>query len=50
MSKKKQTIKKMKKQHIAVVNDKSLAFFEKYINNPSPTGLSGKAANVAGLY
>lgn len=25
-------------KHIPVVNKKSLAFFEKYINNPSPTG------------
>lgn len=27
-----------KKQHVEVVNKTSLAFFEKYINNPSPTG------------
>ena len=25
-------------QHVAVVNKQSLSFFEKYINNPSPTG------------
>ena len=24
--------------HVSVVNDQSLSFFEKYINNPSPTG------------
>ncbi|MFB9842536.1 M42 family metallopeptidase [Mucilaginibacter ginsenosidivorans] len=27
-----------KKKHVGVVNKTSLAFFEKYINNPSPTG------------
>jgi putative aminopeptidase FrvX len=27
-----------KKHHVEVVNKTSLAFFEKYINNPSPTG------------
>jgi putative aminopeptidase FrvX len=27
-----------KKQHVEVVNKNSLAFFEEYINNPSPTG------------
>lgn len=31
--------KKAKKtEHVSVVNSKSLDFFEKYINNPSPTG------------
>ena len=30
--------KKEKKKHVSVVTDKSLKFFEKYINNPSPTG------------
>ena len=30
--------KKTEQEHIAVVNKKSLAFFEKYINQPSPTG------------
>ncbi len=30
--------KKEEKQHIPVVTSKSLRFFEKYINNPSPTG------------
>ena len=30
--------KKEKAKHIPVVNKKSLEFFEKYINNPSPTG------------
>ncbi|MBD1431688.1 M42 family metallopeptidase [Sphingobacterium sp. DN00404] len=29
---------KEKKKHVSVVTDKSLKFFEKYINNPSPTG------------
>jgi putative aminopeptidase FrvX len=38
MSKKKSDDKKDKKQHVSVVTDSSLAFFEKYINNPSPTG------------
>ncbi|WP_028295601.1 M42 family metallopeptidase [Olivibacter sitiensis] len=30
--------KKEQKDHQAVVTDKSIKFFEKYINNPSPTG------------
>src|SRR5476651_2863751 len=41
MSKKKSDDKKDKKdeqKHVRVVTDKSLRFFEKYINNPSPTG------------
>jgi len=41
MSKKKSDDKKDKKddkKHVRVVTDKSLSFFEKYINNPSPTG------------
>lgn len=29
---------KEEKKHVSVVTDKSLNFFEKYINNPSPTG------------
>src|SRR5690606_41983234 len=29
---------KEEKKHVSVVTDKSLKFFEKYINNPSPTG------------
>ncbi|QKJ30999.1 M42 family metallopeptidase [Mucilaginibacter mali] len=38
MSKKKTEDKQDEKKHKAVVNKKSLAFFEQYINNPSPTG------------
>lgn len=41
MSKKKsddKNEKKDEKQHKPVVTDKSVAFFEQYINNPSPTG------------
>jgi len=38
MSKKNTEDNKDKKQHVPVVTDASLAFFEKYINNPSPTG------------
>ena len=30
--------KKTEQQHVPVVNKKSVAFFEKYINQPSPTG------------
>ena len=30
--------KKTEQQHVPVVNKKSIAFFEKYINQPSPTG------------
>ena len=30
--------KKEEKKHIPVVTSKSLDFFERYINNPSPTG------------
>lgn len=34
------------KQHVAVVNETSLNFFEKYINNPSPTGFEWKGQEV----
>src|SRR6187402_352106 len=33
-------------QHVAIVNDKSLAFFENYINNPSPTGFEWKGQQI----
>ncbi|MDB5008081.1 MAG: putative aminopeptidase FrvX [Mucilaginibacter sp.] len=33
-------------QHIAVVNNTSLSFFEKYINNPSPTGFEWKGQQL----
>jgi putative aminopeptidase FrvX len=33
-------------KHIAVVNDTSLSFFEKYINNPSPTGFEWKGQEL----
>ena len=33
-------------QHVAVVNDASVAFFEKYINNPSPTGFEWKGQEM----
>jgi putative aminopeptidase FrvX len=36
MAKKKKEVKEQ--EHQAVVTEKSLAFFEQYINNPSPTG------------
>jgi len=42
MSKKKSE----KKQHVEVVNKTSLAFFEKYINNPSPTGFEAKGQKL----
>jgi len=35
-----------KKQHIEVVNKTSLAFFEKYINNPSPTGFEASGQKL----
>ena len=35
-----------KKQHIPVVTETSLAFFEKYINNPSPTGFEWKGQQM----
>src|SRR5882757_6732500 len=35
-----------KKQHVEVVNKTSLAFFEKYINNPSPTGFEAKGQRL----
>jgi putative aminopeptidase FrvX len=35
-----------KPQHVTVVNDTSLAFFEKYINNPSPTGFEWKGQEL----
>ena len=33
-------------QHTSVVNETSLAFFEKYINNPSPTGFEWKGQEL----
>jgi putative aminopeptidase FrvX len=42
MSKKKEE----KKQHVAVVNKTSLAFFEKYINNASPTGFEAEGQKM----
>lgn len=35
-----------KKQHVEVVNKTSLAFFEEYINNPSPTGFEAKGQKL----
>ena len=35
-----------KPQHVAVVNETSLSFFEKYINNPSPTGFEWKGQEL----
>jgi putative aminopeptidase FrvX len=35
-----------KKQHIGVVNKSSLNFFEKYINNPSPTGFEAQGQKM----
>ncbi|MDO3627394.1 M42 family metallopeptidase [Mucilaginibacter sp. BT774] len=35
-----------KKPHVEVVNKTSLAFFEKYINNPSPTGFEAKGQKL----
>ncbi len=35
-----------KKQHIEVVNKTSLSFFEKYINNPSPTGFESSGQKL----
>lgn len=35
-----------KPQHISVVNETSLSFFEKYINNPSPTGFEWKGQEL----
>jgi putative aminopeptidase FrvX len=32
--------------HIAIVNKVSLSFFEKYINNPSPTGFEWKGQEM----
>jgi len=46
MSKKKTSEKKIENQHVAVVNDKSLVFFEKYINNPSPIGLEWRGQEI----
>src|SRR6202012_5159294 len=34
------------KKHVPVVNKKSLAFFEEYINNPSPTGFEWKGQKM----
>jgi putative aminopeptidase FrvX len=42
MSKKKSDAAK----HVEVVNKKSLSFFEKYINNPSPTGFEWKGQEM----
>jgi putative aminopeptidase FrvX len=33
-------------KHVAIVNKKSLAFFENYINNPSPTGFEWKGQEL----
>ena len=44
--KKKSNDKPEKKQHVPVVNDASLTFFEKYINNPSPTGFEWKGQEI----
>ena len=35
-----------KPQHVAIVNEASLSFFEKYINNPSPTGFEWKGQEM----
>lgn len=35
-----------KKQHVEVVNKNSLAFFEEYINNPSPTGFEASGQKL----
>src|SRR3978361_2521224 len=42
MAKKKSDAQK----HIAVVNNSSLSFFEKYINNSSPTGFEWKGQEL----
>src|SRR6195952_205294 len=46
MAKKKEDKKEDKKNHIEVVNKHSLAFFEKYINNASPTGFEAKGQQM----
>src|SRR6478735_6398344 len=33
-------------KHVAIVNKESLAFFENYINNPSPTGFEWKGQEL----
>lgn len=38
--------KKSEQKHIQVVTEKSLEFFEKYINNPSPTGFEYKGQEL----
>lgn len=38
--------KKIEHKHIPVVTKKSLAFFEKYINNPSPTGFEWEGQSL----
>jgi putative aminopeptidase FrvX len=43
---KKKAEKSDKKQHVEVVNKTSLSFFEKYINNPSPTGFEWKGQQM----
>src|ERR1700749_524762 len=45
MSKKKDE-KSDKKKHVEVVTQDSLSFFEKYINNPSPTGFEWKGQEL----
>ena len=44
MAKKKE--QKQETKHIEVVTKKSLAFFEKYINNPSPTGFEWEGQKI----
>ena len=49
MAKKKSETKKEaagEPKHIPVVTDASLSFFEKYINNPSPTGFEWKGQQL----
>ena len=38
--------KKTEQKHVPVVNKKSIAFFEKYINQPSPTGFEWKGQQL----
>jgi putative aminopeptidase FrvX len=37
---------KKDKKHVSVVNEKSLAFFEKYINNAAPTGFEAEGQKL----
>ena len=46
MAKKKEDKKEDKKKHVEVVNKHSLSFFEKYINNASPTGFEAKGQQM----